>query len=102
MDDEEETYRLWKIRKTIMQVSAVRAGLAAPGEPDTQRSGGRTMSAKAANGNQPPRPPPERVEWRSWTKAGPGAASRVSAGRRDPTDQRPSRESEVLESGLSA
>lgn len=22
MDDEEETYRLWKIRKTIMQVSA--------------------------------------------------------------------------------
>lgn len=40
MDDEEETYRLWKIRKTIMQVSAARSGLAAPGEPDTQRPGG--------------------------------------------------------------
>lgn len=30
MDDEEETYRLWKIRKTIMQVS--RAGAALLGE----------------------------------------------------------------------
>lgn len=64
MDDEEETYRLWKIRKTIMQVSAVRACLAVPGEPDTQRPGGcgqgrRTVSAK----------------WRSRTKAGSGAAS---------------------------
>lgn len=26
MDDEEETYRLWKIRKTIMQVSAASGG----------------------------------------------------------------------------
>lgn len=27
MDDEEETYRLWKIRKTIMQVSRAEAAL---------------------------------------------------------------------------
>lgn len=53
MDDEEETYRLWKIRKTIMQVSAVRAVLAVPGEPDTQRSGGWTASAEAVNGKEP-------------------------------------------------
>lgn len=37
MDDEEETYRLWKIRKTIMQVSAV--GLSSLYQANRTRSG---------------------------------------------------------------
>lgn len=48
MDDEEETYRLWKIRKTIMQVRRAGAALS------TKRtlSGARTASARPEDGNE--------------------------------------------------
>ena len=88
MDDEEETYRLWKIRKTIMQVSSA-LGERGESEPRSPRraghaaAGARTAGARPGGRNEPPHPRPRGWSGRVGLRRGPrggglrGTESRV-------------------------